>query len=249
MKFYGMVSLVTGGGGGIGAAVAGRLAEQGAKVVIADFDAAGGRAVAQSIESAGGQAVFRKVDITDEHSVDGLISGIVNDFGRLDLAHNNAGILHKAVRLHELSSSDWERSITVNATGTAHCLRAEISAMLEAGSGSIVNTASGAGLGAAPNISAYAASKHAVVGLTKAAALEYIREGIRVNAVAPGTVETAMTAGMPDAQREALNELMPMGRMATPNEVAAGVEFLLSPGASYINGVILPIDGGSSASA
>ncbi|MBO1901434.1 glucose 1-dehydrogenase [Leucobacter weissii] len=243
------VALVTGAGGGIGAATARALAREGARVVLADFDARAGTTVAEEIIAAGGAAVFRRVDVTSEEEVDALVGFAVEEFGRLDLAHNNAGVLHPAQAFEELPMQQWDRSMNVNARAVALCVRAEARHMLAHGGGAIVNTASGAGLGAAPDLSAYVASKHAVVGLTRSAAVEYARRGIRVNAVAPGTVDTGMVAGMSPQQRDELNALMPLGRMARPEEVAEVVVFLLSERASYVNGAIVAVDGGASAHA
>ncbi|MEO5321592.1 SDR family NAD(P)-dependent oxidoreductase [Arthrobacter sp. CC3] len=249
MMFSDKVALVTGAGGGIGSAAAKLFASKGAKVVVADFNAEAGEAVVSEIRNDGGESSFFRVDVTDELNVNEMISFCVERYGGLHIAHNNAGILHEAKRFHELDLGTWDRVMNVNARALVLCLRAELVHMLAAGGGAIVNTASGAGIAAAPMLSAYVTSKHAVVGMTKSAALEYARDGIRVNAVAPGTVETPMTANMTAQQRDALNELMPLGRMATPDEVAQVVAFLASDEASYVNGAVYTIDGGSSASA
>jgi len=249
MRLDGKVAIVTGAAGGIGAATARTLAARGASVVVADFDESAGERTVAEIVAEGGTAVFHRVDVSDESQVDALVATTVERFGGLDIAHNNAGILHSAQSFVDLPMDQWDRSIAINARGVALCMRAELRYMLVAGGGAIVNTASGAGLGAAPDLSAYVTSKHAVVGLTRAAAVEYSRRSIRVNAVAPGTVETAMTAGMTEEQRDALNALMPMGRMARAQEVADVVAFLLSDEASYVNGAVVPIDGGASAHA
>ncbi|MGK0741912.1 SDR family NAD(P)-dependent oxidoreductase [Leucobacter sp. Z1108] len=243
------VALVTGAAGGIGAAVSRTLAARGASVIVADFNSDAGEATAAEIRAAGGRAIFRKVDVTDEAQVDAMVQFAVDEFGGLHMAHNNAGILHPGDRFHELSMEQWDRTMEINTRAVALCMRAQIRLMLANGGGSIVNTASGAGIGSAPGISAYTASKHAVVGMTRSAAVEYVRDGIRVNAVAPGTVDTGMLAGVPAERRDELNALMLMGRMAQPQEVAEVVAFLLSEKASYVNGAIVSIDGGSSAHA
>lgn len=248
-EYEGRVALVTGAAGGIGAAVSRLLAQRGATVIVADFNESSGERTAAEIRTAGGRAVFRKIDVTDETQVDALIQSIGEEFGGVHMAHNNAGVLHPGLRFHELSTADWDRTLEINTRAVALCMRAEIRYMLEHGGGSIVNTASGAGISSAPGISAYTASKHAVVGMTRSAAVEYVRDGIRVNAVAPGTVDTGMLADVPAERRDELNALMPMGRMAKPEEVAEVVTFLLSDKASYVNGAIVTIDGGSSAHA
>lgn len=249
MELTGKVALVTGGGSGIGAASAQALAREGAHVVVADFNPAAGESVVELIHGLGGEAAFVRTDVTDPADVQGMIDFAVQRFGRLDLAHNNAGVVHAPRRFHELEIEEWDRVLNINARSVVLCLQAELRHMLAHGGGAIVNTASGAGIAAAPMLSAYVTSKHAVVGLTRSAAIEYARDGIRVNAVAPGTVETAMTAGMTPEQRDELNALMPLGRMARPAEVAEVVAFLLSDRASYVNGAIYTIDGGSSAAA
>lgn len=248
-SFSGKVALVTGGGSGIGEKSSKTLAALGAKVVVADIAEENGKRVVAEIKDLRGEATFVKTDVTNADQVDALIRAAVDTYGGLDYAHNNAGIVHAPADLHELDLSLWDRVYAINVQSMIFCLRAELAYMVENGGGSIVNGGSGAGLAAPPQLAAYTMSKHAVSGLTRAAAVDYARKGIRINAVAPGTVETPMTAGMSDEQRDELNALMPMGRMAQPQEVADAVVYLLSAESSSVNGVVLPVDGGMSARA
>ena len=249
MDFNNKVALVTGGGSGIGAAVSKTLGAHGARVVVADLSDEGGEMIVAAIRDSGGEAAFVHADVTDPADVASMVEFALSEFGSLDLAHNNAGIVHPPAELHELELDVFQRVLRINTQSVFLCLQAEIAHFLTHGGGVIVNTASGAGIGAVPDLSAYITSKHAVVGLTRSAAVEYADRGIRVNAVAPGTVETPMTAGMSKEQLTELNATMPLGRMAKPQEVANVVTFLLSDDSSYINGAILPVDGGSDAKA
>jgi NAD(P)-dependent dehydrogenase (short-subunit alcohol dehydrogenase family) len=245
----GRVAVVTGGGGGIGASTARALARKGYAVVVADLAAEAAEAVADGLRLGGARAASVAVDVTDADEVERMVRFAVETFGGLHAAHNNAGIVHAPAPLHELDPGVWGRVMAVNATSVFLCLQAELRHMRANGGGSIVNTASGAGIAAAPDLAAYVASKHAVVGLTRVAAIENARYGIRVNAVAPSTVATPMTAGMSADQLDELNAALLLGRMADPGEIAAAVAFLLSDDASYINGTILSVDGGANARA
>jgi NAD(P)-dependent dehydrogenase (short-subunit alcohol dehydrogenase family) len=246
MQFSGRVALVTGAGSGIGRASALAFAREGANVVVSDAVIEGGEETTQLIEDAGGQARFIAADVTRADEVQQLIGRIVDEFGRLDFAHNNAGIVRGALT-HELSEDDWARVLDVNLTGVWRCMKHELAQMLrQGGGGSIVNTASVLGLVGNVERSAYAASKHGVVGLTRVAALEYAQRGIRVNAVCPGVIRTAMTAarlGDPD-QRARMIADEPIGRYAEPAEVAAVVVWLCSDAASFVTGTAMPVDGG-----
>ncbi len=238
------VALVTGAGSGIGEATAKRLVSEGASVTVADIVDEGGLRVVQEITEAGGIADFFHADIASPTGADELVAHVVEQYGRLDLAVNNAGLAEKPGLMHELEPSEWDRVVSVDLTGTWLCMRAELRHFVTAGGGAIVNVASGAGLKATPGLTAYSASKHGVVGLTRTGAIDYIKKGIRINAVAPGTIRTPAMERAGEAQMAEWAALMPTGRMGTPEEIAAAVAWLLSDQASYITGTVLEVDGG-----
>jgi NAD(P)-dependent dehydrogenase (short-subunit alcohol dehydrogenase family) len=244
MSLAGKGVVVTGAASGIGRATAGHLATLGARVVVSDVDTDGGAAVVEEIRSAGGTAEFVACDVSDEDSVDHLVARSVAVLGGLDLAVNNAGIGHEPGDLHELSVADWDMVMSVDLRGTFLCMRAELKVMTEAGHGGIVNMASNAGVKNAPGMAAYTAAKHGVVGLTKNAALRYARRNIRINAVCPGTIATPGIAAFPHDMQRQWGEMIPMGRIGTPEEVARSVAFLLSDESSFLTGVPLLVDGG-----
>lgn len=248
----GRVAIVTGGNSGIGRATALALAQAGAKVVVAARREPEGAAVVTEIEAAGGRATFVRTDVAKETDVERMVETALKAYGRLDLAFNNAGAdsmsgISKSTAVTELEEADWDRLINVNLKGVWLSMKHELRPMLEAGAGSIVNTSSIAGLIGLRNSSAYTASKHGVVGLTKAAALEVAGRGVRVNAVCPGTVETPMLERIFAAQperRSAFAAAAPIGRIAAPREVADVVLFLCSDAASYLTGAAIPVAGG-----
>jgi NAD(P)-dependent dehydrogenase (short-subunit alcohol dehydrogenase family) len=244
----GKVALVTGAASGIGAASALAFAAAGARVAACDRDLAGAEATAKLIAEAGGDAIAVAVDVTDAGQAQAMVDRVVAAFGRLDCAHNNAGITGSTVPFAEYPVSEWDKVLAVNLTGVFLCLRAELPAMVAGGGGAIVNTASFSGLVAVPRIPAYVASKHGVVGLTKAAAVEYGRTGVRVNAVCPGSTRTPMVEGFSggDARiEEALAAVSPMRRLGEPEEIARTVVWLCSDEASFVNGHSLAVDGGA----
>lgn len=251
-QFEGKVALVTGGASGIGRATALAFAREGAKLIIADMQEEGGQQTVHLITENGGEAIFVKTDVTQATEVEALISQAVKRYGRLDCAHNNAGIAGTGIGREqraltaEYPEERWHKVIAINLTGVWLCMRYEITEMLKQGRGAIVNTASVGGLVGVPYSSAYVASKHGVVGLTKTAALEYIRQGIRVNCVCPGLIRTPMIAPGPNdselVARMAAGQ--PMGRIGNPEEVAAAVLWLCSDAASFVTGHSMVIDGG-----
>jgi len=243
MGMNGKVIVVTGGGAGIGEATVKALAASGATIVVSDNDEVGGTRVAGEVKSAGGEASFVKVNVADEDDVARMVQFALDTYGRLDGAVNNAGVGQPHKKFHEVTTAEWDRVHNVDLRGCFFCMRAEINHFLTAGGGVIVNTASGSGLKAAPGQASYVAAKHGVVGLTRQAAIEYIADNIRVNAVAPGLVATPQYLSYPEEAREVYEKLMPMGRSAQPEEIAAVITFLLSDEASYVAGATLEVDG------
>jgi len=246
----GKVALVTGGGSGIGRATALTFAREGAKVVVADVVVAGGEETVRLIKAAGGEASFVEADMAKAAEVEALVQKAVATYGRLDCAHNNAGIEGATGKTADYNEADWDRVISINLTGVWLCMKYEILQMLKQGGGAIVNTASDAGLLGVPQMPAYVASKHGVVGLTKTAALEYAKSGIRVNAVCPGVIKTPMVeriTGQRPGRAERMTAAEPVGRMGKPEEIAEAVVWLCSEAASFVTGLPMPVDGGIAA--
>ena len=230
--------IVTGGGSGVGRAAALLLTADGARVMVADTNEAGGRETVKLCERAGGVARFIRTDIASEAEVQKMVEATVAAFGRLDGAFNNAAIPQISKLIHEMPLAEWQCALDVNLTGTFLCIKHEVQAMLATGGGSIVNTASAAGATAFPMAAEYVSSKHAVVGLTKAAAVDYGKLGIRVNAILPGAF-----AEDPNLEPY-LNSVHPIGRFSEPEEIAAAAVWLLSDDASFVHGSSLSVDGG-----
>ena len=246
MIMEGKSGLVTGAASGIGRACAIRFAQEGAAVVVADLESSreGGEETVRAITEAGGRAEFFACDVASSTDNRALVQRTVEAFGRLDFAHNNAGIgVHKL--LHETGDDDFDRVIAVNLRGTFLGMKHQIAQMLSDGGGAIVNTSSNAGLRAVSLLSAYTASKHGILGLTKNAAVEYANEGIRVNAVCPGAIMTPLMSNESEERQKEILAPQAMTRFGEPEEVAAAVVWLCSDEASFVTGVELPVDAGS----
>jgi NAD(P)-dependent dehydrogenase (short-subunit alcohol dehydrogenase family) len=240
--------LVTGAASGIGRASAIAFAQTRASVVVSDLESQrqAGEETVRLIAEAGGTAVFVSSDVAEPGAAQALVDAALETYGRLDFAHNNAGIDHSAM-LADTDDADFERILRVNLWGVFWGMKAQIPAMVEGGGGAIVNTSSLAGFVGAPTLSAYVASKHAVLGLTKTAAKEYAESGIRVNAICPAAVRTAITDKLPPEIRDVLPEIQAIKRYAEPEEIAAAVVWLCSDAASFVTGVAMPVDGGARA--
>jgi NAD(P)-dependent dehydrogenase (short-subunit alcohol dehydrogenase family) len=241
--------IVTGAGGGMGRAASVLFAREGGRVLVADMNEKAAAQTAALIETEGGIAVPCTVDVRSASSVEKMVARAVEQFGRLDVAFNNAGIHLIHTPLCDVDEATWDRVMDTNLKGVFFCLKYEIAAMLATGGGAIVNTSSIGGVGAAPGLSAYIASKHGVVGLTRAAALDYISKGIRINAVLPGATNTGMLADWlqdPSAVAQ-IRQHHPIGRWAEPEEIARAVLFLASDEASFVVGHPFLVDGGINA--
>jgi NAD(P)-dependent dehydrogenase (short-subunit alcohol dehydrogenase family) len=248
-SFQDKVVLVTGGTSGIGRATALAFAKAGAKVVVAGRRESEGQAVVSEIKTGRGQALFVRTDVSQEAEVKALIDKIVATYGRLDVAFNNAGV-ELMGPLTDATEADYRRIFDTNVWSVLTSLKYEVPAMIRNGGGSIINTSSVAGHIGFPGASVYVASKHAVEGLTKTAALEFAKQGVRVNAVAPAAIETAMVdrfVGKEGDQRDFLRSLHPIGRMGRVEEIADAVLFLASDAASFVTGESLKVDGGLTA--
>lgn len=244
------VVMVTGGASGIGRASCLAFGREGAKVVVADVDVEGGEETASIVRNSGGDAIFVRADISNASEAEMVVATALARYGRLDCAHNNAGIPGPLARTADYREEDWDKVVTINLKGIWLCMKYEIARMLPQHAGAIVNTASTAGLRGSRGAPAYAACSHGVIGLTRSAALEYIAEGIRINAVCPGIVDTPMIqrqiAG-DDVKERQFNSASPIGRMATPDEIAQTVIWLCSDAAAYVVGQAIVADGGRTA--
>ncbi len=248
-RFENKTVLITGAAGGIGQATMRAFASEGARLVAVDLGSERLDAIVAEVRDLGAEAIAVPTDLTRENDVAAMVKAALDQFGSLDVAFNNAGIHIIGTPLHETTEADWDRVNGVTLKGMFFSLKHEVPAMLASGGGAIVNTSSIGGLVATPGVGAYIAAKHGVVGLTKTAALEYSAQGIRVNAICPGAIETPMLADwlVNDEARAAVRAAHPIGRWAQAKEVASVVVFLASDAASFMTGSIVPIDGGVSA--
>ena len=251
-QFYGKVALATGGGSGIGRTTSMMFAREGARVVVSDINAKGGEETVSLIKAACGEAVFIHADVSKASDVEAMVDKTVETYGRLDYGFNNAGVLASKIPgaiapTHEYPEDIWDLFIAVHLKGVWLCMKYEIPQMLEQGSGAVVNVSSASGLVGGANSSAYHAAKHGIVGLTKTAALEYAKQGIRVNAVCPGFIQSPTDGNRFADNPEMLSMLLamhPIGRVGRPEEIAEAALWLCSDAASFVTGHAMAVDGG-----
>ncbi|MCX5326942.1 glucose 1-dehydrogenase [Streptomyces sp. NBC_00120] len=246
-RFAGKVAFVTGAGSGIGRATARAFAAEGADVVVADIDSAGNEETARLAAEHSGRVLTVKCDVTSSSEIRAAVEQTVREFGRLDIAFNNAGIEQPPAPLVDIAEEEWSRLLDIDLRSAFLCMKYEIPAMLENGGGSIVNTSSGAGVVGIRGQAAYVAAKHGLIGLTKSAALDYAAQGVRVNAICPGIIETPMmnrfSGGTPEGRARVIGQ-EPVGRMGSPEEIASAVLWLSSDLGGFATGHAMVIDGG-----
>jgi NAD(P)-dependent dehydrogenase (short-subunit alcohol dehydrogenase family) len=243
-RFTDKVVLITGAASGIGRAAALAFAAEGARVALLDRFAAAPEAVWASLKNEGSEVLSIACDVSSPDQVEGAIKQVVDRFGRLDVAFNNAGVENKAAPVHEVDLAEWDRILGINLRGTFICMKHELAQMVKQGGGVVVNTSSGAGIRGVAGGAAYAASKHAIIGLTRSAALDYAKQNIRVNAVLPGNIETPMMDRFTGGDIQKAIDLEPVGRLGKPEEIAEAVLWMASDLGGFVTGAATVIDGG-----
>lgn len=243
MRLKDKVAIITGAANGIGLAAAKTFAKEGAKVALADFDEGAGTHRAAELSEEGYEVAFFQVNVADKSSVDAMVQKVLGQFGKIDILVNNAGITRDGM-LHKLAVEDFQKVVDVNLTGVFNCAQAVVPALVQQGSGKIINTSSVSGVYGNVGQTNYAATKAGVVGMTKTWAKELGRKGINVNAVAPGFIETGMTAKVPEKVLDQMKMMVPLGRLGLPEDIANAYLFLASDESNYVNGTTLHVDGG-----
>jgi len=243
MRLKDKVAIITGAANGIGLAAAKTFAKEGAKVALADFDEATGTQRAAELSEEGYEVAFFQVNVAEKSSVDAMVQKVLGQFGKIDILVNNAGITRDGM-LHKLAVEDFQKVVDVNLTGVFNCAQAVVPALIQQGSGKIINTSSVSGVYGNVGQTNYAATKAGVVGMTKTWAKELGRKGINVNAVAPGFIETGMTAKVPEKVLDQMKMMVPLGRLGLPEDIANAYLFLASDESNYVNGTTLHVDGG-----
>jgi NAD(P)-dependent dehydrogenase (short-subunit alcohol dehydrogenase family) len=243
-RFTGKVALVTGAASGIGRATALAFAAEGARVAILDRTAVALRETEAALKQAGGEVLAIACDVSIPEQVEAAVAQVVERFGRLDIAFNNAGVENKATPLHEIELQEWDRILNINVRGTFVCMKHEIAQMVRHGGGVVVNTSSGAGIRGVAGGASYAASKHAIIGMTRSAALDYAKQNIRVNAILPGNIETPMMDRFTGGDLHKAIDLEPVGRLGKPEEIAEAVLWMCSDLGRFVTGSSVVVDGG-----
>jgi NAD(P)-dependent dehydrogenase (short-subunit alcohol dehydrogenase family) len=243
-RFEGKTAFITGAASGIGRATAVAFAAEGARVVVTDRVEAALQETAEYVKESGGEVLAIACDVSKPEEIEAAVAQAVNTFGRIDCAFNNAGVENKATPLHEIELEEWDRILSINLRGTFVCMKHEIAQMVRQGSGVVVNTSSGAGIRGVAGGASYAASKHAMIGMTKSAALDYAKQNIRVNCVLPGNIATPMMDRFTAGDIQKAIDLEPVGRLGKPEEIAEAVLWMCSDLGGFVTGASIVVDGG-----